>query len=110
MLLRGIWPPLALSVIMRDGRPPRPWWPLHWRLLTAPLPTAALRCGFEEVPASQVPTFLLFEYLAGLALAWLVTRDRLVLMRLAAQGGSAAQAGAAAAAEQQAAVQQPPER
>ena len=51
-----------------------------------PCPHRRRRCGFEEVPRSQVPAFLQLEYTVGLALAWLVTRDRLVLMRLAAGG------------------------
>ena len=51
------------------------------------------RCGFEEVPRSQVPAFLQFEYTVGLALAWIVTRDRLVLLRLATGGGSGGGSG-----------------
>lgn len=35
-----------------------------------------------------MPAFLQFEYTVGLALAWIVTRDRLVLMRRAAGGGN----------------------
>ena len=35
-----------------------------------------------------MPAFLQFEYTVGLALAWIVTRDRLVLMRRAACGGN----------------------
>ena len=35
-----------------------------------------------------MPAFLQFEYTVGLALAWSVTRDRLVLMRRAACGGN----------------------
>ncbi len=40
--------------------------------------------------ASEVPAFLLAEYWIGLVLAWLVTRERLVLMRMAEgnSGGS----------------------
>lgn len=67
-------------------------------LLTHPI--LPCRCGFEEVPRSEVPLFLQLEYFAGIALAWLVARDRLVLMRLAQQqaGAEAAAAGAEAAA------------
>lgn len=65
------------------------------------------RCGFEEVPRSEVPLYLQLEYFIGIALAWLVTRDRLVLMRLAQQARQepqqgqqqAAAAGAAAAVD-----------
>lgn len=56
-----------------------------------PSPTWRRRCGFEEVARDQVPPFLLAEYLVGLLLAWLVTRQRLVLMRLAAGGGGGGQ-------------------
>lgn len=72
--------------------PPRP----------PPPPLPARRCGFEEVWRSEVPPFLQAEYLAGLLLAWLVARDRLVLMRRAPGGDGAAQQQAA----QQQAVQQ----
>ena len=55
------------------------------RALPLPLPLPLPRsCGFQEVPASQVPLLLRLEYLAGLVVAWLVTRERLVLMQLAA--------------------------
>jgi hypothetical protein len=47
----------------------------------------------------QVPPFLVAEYWLGRVVAWLVTRQPLVLMRLA-RGGSEAQAAAGAAAQQ----------
>jgi hypothetical protein len=46
-----------------------------------------------------VPAFLQFEYTVGLALAWIVTRDRLVLLRLATGGGSGGEQQQAEGAE-----------
>lgn len=46
------------------------------------------RCGFGEVPRAEAPACLQVEYLAGLVVAWLVARDRLVLMRCAPAGGA----------------------
>ena len=67
------------------------------------------RCGFEEVPRTEVPLYLQLEYFLGIGLAWLAARDRLVLMRLAQQPQGqqqgqqgqqqAAAAGAAAAVD-----------
>ena len=48
-----------------------------------------------------MPAFLQFEYTVGLALAWLVTRDRLVLMRLAAGGGGGGAGGSGSGTGQQ---------
>lgn len=49
------------------------------------------------MPPTQVPPFLLAEYVIGLLVAYAVTRDRLVLMRRLPAGGG----GASGAAGQQ---------
>lgn len=53
------------------------------------------------MPPTQVPPFLLAEYLIGLFVAAAVARDRLVLMRRVPDGGDGGTGAAAAAGQQQ---------
>ncbi|KAL4858954.1 hypothetical protein ACK3TF_001320 [Chlorella vulgaris] len=61
--------------------------------LTTLATTAALykRHGFEEIARGDAPPLLQLEYLIGLGVAWLVTRQRLVLMRRVGNSAAAQQ-------------------